>query len=387
VKVTVSVKEPTKFTLLVRAPEWADEFVLGDGDEPREEETTPDGTEGPEVAEVPADSGSDEAGSDEMGGDESGDDDDESADDGDGDGDMTAVETDVSSNAVNDEPPNGYEAVTREWRDGDSIAFDLHASVRRLAADPRAENLRGQVALQYGPFIYCVEQCDYPEPIDRLFLPENARLDARDYGNYRVLRGVAGTVDLFGWPGGLYAVAPTSGAVSFRAIPYYAWDERRQGAMKVWLPTAPPTAVVRGIEGDATVAASFEPENSVAAAVADPIEPSRSKDHPARLCHFWPHLGGGESITYVWPRPQRISSSRVYWFDDTGLGHCRLPKSARLLWRDGNEWKPVGGDLPVAADRWCEAEFPAVTTKELRLEIEQRDPFASGVLEWNVFGE
>jgi hypothetical protein len=282
---------------------------------------------------------------------------------------------------------DGYEPIIREWHDGQTIAFNLHASVRRLAADPRAENLRGLVALQYGPFLYCIEQCDYPVSIDRLYLPETAALDVQDVGAYRIVRGLVRSDDQTQWPGGLYAEVPATHELAFRAVPYFAWDERRPGAMKVWLPTAPPIAPLRGLEDEAIVKTSFTPENSAPASVAEALVPKSSHDHPARVCHFWPHLGGKEWIDYTWSEPRRVTSARVYWFDDTGSGQCRLPKSARLLWKDGDSWKPVGGALPVAADRWCEVDFPAVTTAALRLELEQQDRFASGVLAWNVFDD
>ena len=48
------------------------------------------------------------------------------------------------------------------------------------------------------------------------------------------------------------------------------------------------------------------------------------------------------------PRPQ------IYWFDDTGRGGVRVPKSWRLLYKDGNDWKPVeaAGEFGVAKDAY-----------------------------------
>ena len=33
--------------------------------------------------------------------------------------------------------------------------------------------------------------------------------------------------------------------------------------------------------------------------------------------------------------------SRDDWFDDTGRGECRVPQSWKLLYKAGNDWKPV----------------------------------------------
>ena len=38
---------------------------------------------------------------------------------------------------------------------------------------------------------------------------------------------------------------------------------------------------------------------------------------------------------------RKVDGCSVYWFDDTGVGQCRVPAEWRLLWRDGDEWKPV----------------------------------------------
>ena len=76
---------------------------------------------------------------------------------------------------------------------------------------------------------------------------------------------------------------------------------------------------------------------------------------------------------------------RVYWFDDTGRGECRLPVSWRLLYRDGQEWKPIAAvTYPVEKDRWCEVRFPVVTTTALRLEVKMQPRWAAGIHEWQV---
>ena len=41
------------------------------------------------------------------------------------------------------------------------------------------------------------------------------------------------------WQAGLYRTASPPRPASVTAIPYYAWDNRAPGAMRVWLPTVP----------------------------------------------------------------------------------------------------------------------------------------------------
>ena len=58
-------------------------------------------------------------------------------------------------------------------------------------------------------------------------------------------------------------------------------------------------------------------------------------------------------------KPASVSEAQVYWFDDTGRGGVRVPKSWRLLYKDGNDWKPVeaAGEYGVARDAYNTVRF------------------------------
>ena len=76
----------------------------------------------------------------------------------------------------------------------------------------------------------------------------------------------------------------------------------------------------------------------------------------------------------------------VYWFDDTGRGECRVPKSWRILYREGREWKPVNTEATygVEKDKYNIVVFEPVQTRSIRLEIQSQDNFAGGILEWKI---
>jgi len=61
---------------------------------------------------------------------------------------------------------NGYAVITREWRRGDRIDFELPLTPQRITADERVAATRGKVALRYGPLLYNVELADQPH-LDR----------------------------------------------------------------------------------------------------------------------------------------------------------------------------------------------------------------------------
>jgi hypothetical protein len=81
-----------------------------------------------------------------------------------------------------------------------------------------------------------------------------------------------------------------------------------------------------------------------------------------------------------------VTSSGVYWFDDTGIGECRLPRSWRLLYKDGNDWKPVENftGYAIEKDKNISVKFKPVETSAMLLEIQSIPGFSSGIYEWSV---
>jgi len=51
--------------------------------------------------------------------------------------------------------------------------------------------------------------------------------------------------------------------------------------------------------------------------------------------------GTSESVQYDFDRERQVSSTEVYFFDDHAKGGCNLPASWKLLYKSGNDWKPV----------------------------------------------
>jgi DUF1680 family protein len=287
---------------------------------------------------------------------------------------------------------NGYCVLNREWRSGDKVELRLPMTVRRLEADPRAEALRGRIAFARGPIVYCGEQTDQKVPLEELVVPPGA--DVKMATEPKLLGGVVKlAVDALHCPGQpfpahtLYRGQPQPKPAPLVLVPYAVWDNRTAGPMAVWFPQSPLPPRGGGPEARAKVSMSFVSGNCDPEGVRDGEEPQRSGDTPPRSTHWWPHKGTTEWIQYDWPTQLRLDGCRIYWFDDTGRGECRLPKQARLSFLDGDQWKPVlltGDGLPIAADRWCEVKFAPITTRALRLEVGLQPDFAAGVIEWRV---
>ncbi len=284
----------------------------------------------------------------------------------------------------------GYVQFSREWRSGDEVELDLPMTVQRVSAHPNVRADRGQVALQRGPLIYCLEQVDQGESLADLYIPAEAVFSAERapdlLGGVVRLQGEARVAPPVKWQRTLYQAAASPRTVSVSAVPYYAWDNRQPGPMKVWLPASPPVPPSGGLELQARVTSSFVSGNAHLPAINDGREPEGSCRHPGQLCHWWPHKGGEEWVQYSWPTSVNLSGARVYWFDDTGVGECRLPESWEVQYLEGQDWKPVAtrDAYKVELDRWCEVRFDPVSTSALRLRLRQPARWATGIHEWRV---
>lgn len=124
-------------------------------------------------------------------------------------------------------------------------------------------------------------------------------------------------------------------------------------------------------------------------AMGDGLEPVGSGDQSIPRMTWWPRRGSAEWAQYRFEQPKRVRGVSVYWFDDSGVGQCRVPESARLLYQVGDAWKPVTAKAPVGIgrNRWNAAEFEAVETTGLRLEVQLQSGFSSGILEWKISEE
>lgn len=119
-------------------------------------------------------------------------------------------------------------------------------------------------------------------------------------------------------------------------------------------------------------------------AVKDQNVPTDSADSSKLQLDFWPHSGTTEWVQFDWNEPHELSSVKVYWFDDTGRGACRLPKDWRILYGDADsQFQPVKhrGAYGTENDRFNKVEFQRVTTSAIKLEIDLQKERSAGIQE------
>ena len=140
--------------------------------------------------------------------------------------------------------PEQYYEIRRKWATGDRIELVFPMSVQLLEAHPLVEEARNQVAIRRGPIVYCLESIDLPDDVGIMNIGVSSKAQFQNHYVNNLLGGITvldtkacvGTGD--DWDKTLYRrISPQErNVVDIRLIPYYAWGNRGDSEMTVWLP-------------------------------------------------------------------------------------------------------------------------------------------------------
>jgi DUF1680 family protein len=161
----------------------------------------------------------------------------------------TAVRVNGSSHRA--AKPGEYLAMERAWKSGDVVEVDFDMTPQVLRANPLAKESNNSVAVQRGPLVYALEQVDQPfgtrveDAV--LLLSKNPGADFRPVREEGLLGGVTvlkhqgavyetpvASLPLYA-PLGRYPQLKTK-PVELTFIPYFAFHNRGETAMQVWIP-------------------------------------------------------------------------------------------------------------------------------------------------------
>lgn len=126
----------------------------------------------------------------------------------------------INGKRINVSEKKGY-AVIKDWKSQDVIALDMNMPVEIVAADPHVKENFGKRAIQRGPLVYCMEEIDNPEYFDQIQLSPSTTFQTAFVSD--ILNGIK-------------TIKTNGRAQSATFIPYYAWDNRKAGKMRVWIP-------------------------------------------------------------------------------------------------------------------------------------------------------
>ncbi|WP_138754371.1 glycoside hydrolase family 127 protein [Paenibacillus sinopodophylli] len=135
----------------------------------------------------------------------------------------------------------GYIRIKRVWQLGDTIDIAFHMPVLRMQGHPLVRDTAGKVALQRGPFVYCLEEADNGSQLFHLNLPAASELhtsfDSELLGGMQVISAIGQRGVFANWSEELYRSNThwTTEQTELRFIPYFAWANREPGEMAVWI--------------------------------------------------------------------------------------------------------------------------------------------------------
>jgi hypothetical protein len=132
--------------------------------------------------------------------------------------------------------PEGQRVVSesRSWRAGDVIGLELEMSPRVTAPHRRVDAIRGCVALERGPLVYCIETVDLPSGTVLEDVSVDAAVEAVQTPRPDLGPAVIGLTV----PAERTADDAPAEPISVGAIPYFTWANRAVEAMRVWIPVA-----------------------------------------------------------------------------------------------------------------------------------------------------
>ncbi|MCT2590307.1 glycoside hydrolase family 127 protein [Streptomyces sp. N2-109] len=309
----------------------------------------------------------------------------------------------------------GYLVLNREWQDGDTLELRLpmRTSVRTWKDNNDA------VSVDHGPLTYSLQidedwkrfagTEDWPEYEVHPASPWNYALELDKNSpekSFTVERTGADEANPFTHSG-----TPVRMRARARRVPAWRTDDQdvitplqqspvhtREPVEQVTLiPSAAARLRVTAFPSAGTgprahewisCTASFSGVDTPQALIMNAgTEPASSSDHSIARFTWWDRRGTTEWVQYETTGATRLDEVSVYWFDDTGVGACRVPDTWELLYRDGaGDWKPVESptEYGTATDQFNRVAFNRVTTTALRLRVHLRADYSGGVLAWRT---
>lgn len=133
---------------------------------------------------------------------------------------------------------NGYAYISAKWQAGDMVEIAASLPVLHIYSNLAVSGNAGQVALQRGPIVYCLEEEDNGNCLASLKIsPENNVTEMQGEGLFdgaillkmQGMRRQNATQELYS------ETKPTETPQELLAVPYYTWGNRTPGEMRVWI--------------------------------------------------------------------------------------------------------------------------------------------------------
>ncbi len=144
--------------------------------------------------------------------------------------------------------PGTYAQVVGTWKPGDVIELSLPFAGELWEANPLVEDTLNQAVVRRGPLVYCLESADLPAGVrlEDVALGLDARHRVFTAKREKIAGASLVTLSVPGfaleepaWKSDqLYREVgpPAVRDITVKLVPYFAWDNRGDGDMTVWIP-------------------------------------------------------------------------------------------------------------------------------------------------------
>jgi DUF1680 family protein len=232
----------------------------------------------------------------------------------------------------------GFVGIDREWQPGDKVELVLPMPVKLNTSLDAVVSNRGRVAVTRGPLVYCAEGVDQDLPVQLMTMDTvQDDIEVRDITKGK-LRNITSLT--------LRGKMVDHGDVKQKnivMIPYYAWNNRGDSSMMVWLPTDPNAVsykdgdVLKGGRYNGVQASSTDVHGDLTA-ISNGVRPMISKDTSVPV---WIGDDGSEKnwVRIGLDASKAIQSVKIYWAD--GIGNTAVPKKWNLEYLQKGQWRPM----------------------------------------------
>jgi DUF1680 family protein len=297
----------------------------------------------------------------------------------------------VNGKTVSSAVKNGYLAIDREWKAGDVVTLSLPLEARYVKANDAVSADRGFHAVQRGPIVYCMEGIDTEDAhVFNKYIPKNNPIEAK-----YIPEKLNGIVELS--TTAKEVERSDNGIVErdthVRLVPYSTWNNRGASEMEVWIPASsekarplPDTTTLTARAKTYIVTDAANDKKYIAYGLNDQWDVDNSADNAKPYLTLWrqkePYI-----IEYTFPQSEEVRNLQVYWMElEHYDGGIALPASWRLQYLDGKTWKNVDtkSAYEIRKDAYSSVDFSPVKTTALRLYADLKEGYSAGIVESKI---
>lgn len=231
---------------------------------------------------------------------------------------------------------NGFAVIARRWKAGDRVELTLPMVPRYVQAHPEVEADIDRWAVVRGPLVYCAEGVDNGL-VQQYYLPEMGPILSEPITEGPLQGMVALTSEA--------SVLDTTDRKLLRWIPYFAWDNRGETSMVVWIPRTEALAreslplTLKNKVWLREVNFSCNNGREEQEAILDGMAPARS--HHMGM-PYWTSRGcedKAQVAEFIFTAPRSLDGFSVYWIDDARTTTA-VPAFWELEYLSEGAWRP-----------------------------------------------